>query len=81
MEMTINEILPSSWYCGMLMYNFRFDGGATGTTHSILYRHGMQYQVTVTVRGIGRRGFALAGMPVDWVPKVGDVVKVHESQL
>jgi hypothetical protein len=80
-KLTIVEILKSVWYAGMLMDAFRFDNGATGTTHSILYRVGMEHSLTVTIKGVGRRGFALAGMPVSWVAKVGDVIEIHPSQL
>jgi hypothetical protein len=81
MTLKVVEILKSVWYAGMLMDAFRFDNGATGTTHSCLYRHGMEHSVTVTVKGVGRRGFALAGKPVDWIPRVGDEVTIHPTQL
>jgi hypothetical protein len=80
MTLTIEKLLPSKWYAGMLMDAFAFVGGATGDCHSCIYRNGMQ-SVGVTVRGVGRRGFALATMPLNWVAKVGDVVTIHPSQL
>ncbi len=80
MTLTITEILKPTWYAGMLQDCFAFGGGVIGRCNCILYRNRMT-DIGVLVKGIGRRGFALASMPLDWSPKVGDVVTIHPSQL
>ncbi len=79
MELTITKVGEMSWYAGMLQNVFSGDGW-TSQCNSPLYRNGMQ-STSFAVKGIGSRGFALASMPVDWTPRVGDVINVHPSQL
>lgn len=77
---TITEICKPSWHAGMLQDNVA-GNGFTASCNCSLYRSRMQ-ATTVTLKGSPfRRGFALASMPIDWTPKVGDVVRVHESQM
>ena len=79
MRVTITKIEKYFWRAGILMSCFSGDG-FRGYCNSLNYRHKM-LSANVTIEGIGQRGFALASMPVEWVPAVGDVVEIHESQL
>lgn len=79
MELTIARIDPPTWYAGMLQDVFSGEGW-TAQCNCNLYRDRMT-SVCVTVRGVGRRGFALCSMPLSWSPKVGDVLTIHPSQL
>jgi hypothetical protein len=79
-EFTITEICKSTWYAGMLQDCFKC-GDIAGSCNSILYRAKM-HSANISLNGAGfRRGFALASMPVDWSPRVGDVIKVHRTQM
>ena len=80
MQITITQITKPVWKAGILHDTFRGDGWH-GDCNCCLYR-GCKMQTTgVTVWGVGRRGFALASMPLDWQPKVGDTITIHPSQL
>jgi len=82
MVVSVIAVRPSSWYCGMLMYEFTCTGGINGKCHSVLYRYGMeQVDVTLEHAVLFKRGFALASKPNDWVPRVGDMIQIHASQL
>lgn len=81
MDLVISEILPYTKKSGILIDNFRFANGAAGYCHASIYRTERMVKTQVTVKGVGRRNFALAWMPLDWTPKVGDTVQVPQSQL
>lgn len=80
-ELTITEVGELVWYAGILHNSFAFADGITGTCKAGIYRTGRLDTVQVLVKGIGWRNFALASMPADWTPSVGDIVRVHPSQL
>jgi len=80
-ELTITEVNELVWYAGILHNSFTFANGATGTCKASIYRTGRFDTEQVLIKGIGWRNFALASMPANWTPKVGDIVKVHPSQL
>lgn len=80
-ELTITELNGFGWKTGILYEKFTFANGATGTVKANIYRTNRFDTEDVLVNGIGWRNFAFASMPVSWTPKVGDVVKVHRSQL
>lgn len=80
-ELTITEVNELVWKAGILHESFTFANGATGTCKAGIYRTGRLDTEQVTVNGIGWRNFAIAYVPANWTPKVGDVVKVHPSQL
>ncbi len=81
MELTIAKITDNIWKSGILHSTFVFTNGATGEIKAGIYRSQRLDKETVTVRGIGWRNFALASMPVEWEPRIGDTVTVHPSQL
>lgn len=80
-ELTITEVNEMVWKAGILHDGFTFSDGITGTCKASIYRTGRLDTVQVLVKGIGWRNFALASMPVNWSPKVGDIVRVHPNQL
>jgi len=79
MVVTITKIEKPFWKAGILRDNFS-GKGFTGDCNACIYRNRMT-RTTVCIKGVGRRGFALASMPLDWTPKIGDTVTIHESQL
>jgi hypothetical protein len=81
MELTIAEVTQNTWKAGILHNNFKFTNGATGICKAGIYRTGRFNTEMVTIYGIGWRNFALASMHTDWIPQVGDTVKVHQNQL
>lgn len=80
-ELTISEVNGFVWKAGILHETFTFANSATGTVAACIYRTNRFDVEQVTVTGIGWRNFALASMPTDWSPKVGDIVRVHRNQL
>ncbi len=79
MTITIKTVRKSFWRAGILMDSFSGEG-FSGHCNSSGYRNRMTC-VTVTIKGLGKRGFVLASMPLEWSPKVGDTITIHESQL
>jgi len=77
----IAELGPLVWKTGIQHYTFTLAEGGTGDCHTILFRGRMQ-SLNMTLKGQQfSRGFAIATKPVDWVPRVGDTIEVHQNQM